>query len=79
MIGGWFLVFVIGTTWALIHLARGGTHEQMTQAWLTFWQWRIWLLLATVALAAGGVRDLRRLFAQLRVAERDDRDDGIVD
>jgi hypothetical protein len=55
----------------------------MTPAWLTFWKWRLWIMLGTAAivtgvLAVGGVRDLRRLFAHLRVAERDDRDDGSV-
>jgi fatty acid desaturase len=83
LVGFWFLVFVIGTIWALVHLARGGTQEEMTRAWLQFWHWRIWLMVlaaafATVVLAIGGVGDLRRLFAQLRTAERDDTDDGIV-
>jgi SSS family solute:Na+ symporter len=83
LVGFWFLVFVIGTIWALVHLARGGTQEDMTRAWLQFWEWRIWLMVvaaafATVVLAIGGVGDLRRLFAQLRTAERDDSDDGIV-
>lgn len=83
LVGFWFLVFAIGTVWALVHLARGGTHEQMTQAWLQFWHWRIWLMIAaaafaTVVLAVGGIGDLRRLFAQLRTAERDDQDDGMV-
>jgi hypothetical protein len=84
LIVGWFVVFVIGTVWALVHLGRGGTQEAMTGAWLRFWHWRIWLLLLTAAVATavlgvGGVRDLRRLFAQLRTAQRDDGDDGIVD
>jgi SSS family solute:Na+ symporter len=84
MVGFWFLVFVVGTTWAIGYLARGGTHAGMTDAWLSFWKWRIWLLLAsailaTVVLAIGGVRDLRRVLHRLAVAERDDRDDGIVD
>jgi hypothetical protein len=35
--------------------------------------------IATVVLAVGGVGDLKRLFGHLRVAERDDRDDGSVD
>ena len=83
LIGFWFVVFVIGTVWALAHLAGGGSHAAMTDAWLTFWKWRIVIMLvtavfATVFLAVGGVGDLRRLFAQLRTAERDDRDDGIV-
>ncbi len=83
MIGGGFLVFLVGTIWALTHLARGGTHEQMVGAWLRFWQWKVWLMvvtagLATVVLAIGGVGDLRRLVAQLGAAERDDQDDGSV-
>jgi SSS family solute:Na+ symporter len=83
LVGFWFCVFLIGTVWALIHLARGGTHEQMVDAWLTFWHWRIWLMIvaaafATVVLAVGGVRDLRKLFDRLRNLERDDLDDGIV-
>lgn len=84
MVGFWFLVFLVGTTVALVFLARGGEQEAMTAAWLAFWKWRIWLMLgsaivATVVLAIGGVRDLRTVFARLGVAERDDRDDGIVD
>ena len=56
----------------------------MTEAWLRFWKWRIWAMLAsaafaTVTLAIGGVRDLRALTRQLATAERDDRDDGSVD
>ena len=79
----WFVVFVVGTVWALLHLAMGGTQQEMVQAWLTFWHWRIWLMIAaaafaTVFLAVGGVRDLRRLIAQQRVAERDDLGDGIA-
>ncbi|HPF34876.1 MAG TPA: sodium:solute symporter, partial [Candidatus Krumholzibacteria bacterium] len=82
-IGFWFLVAVIGTVWALTFLARGGTHAQMTGAWLAFWKWRIAIMLVTAAvvtvvLAAGGVKDLRRVFAQLRTAARDDADDGSV-
>lgn len=79
----WFLVFAAGTAWTLFHLARGGSHESMTTAWIRFWHWRIWLMLgsgafATVVLAWGGIRDLRRLLAQLERAERNDLDDGIV-
>ncbi|MFT5234393.1 MAG: SSS family solute:Na+ symporter [Candidatus Krumholzibacteriia bacterium] len=84
MVGGWFLVFVIGTIWALAHLANGGSNEQMTDAWLRFWHWRIWLMLgtaaiATVVLAVGGVGDLRYLMRKLATNERDDEDDGSVD
>ena len=80
----WFLVSLVGSLWALAHLAGGGSHAEMVPAWLTFWKWRIWIMLgtaavATVFLAVGGVGDLRRLFARLRTAERDDADDGSVD
>jgi len=83
MIGGWFLVFVVGTVWALVHLGRGGTQEQMVDTWLHFWHWRIWIMvvtaaITTVVLAIGGVRDMRRLFKRLGSTERDDRDDGSV-
>jgi len=83
MVGGWFLIFVIGTTWALVHLANGGSQAQMTETWLRFWHWRIWLMLgtaaiATVVLAVGGVGDLRYLIRQLGTSERDDEDDGSV-
>lgn len=79
----WFAVAVVGSVMALTHLARGGTHAEMTGAWLTFWKWRIAIMLltaavVTVVLAVGGVKDLRRLFAQLRTAARDDDDDGSV-
>jgi hypothetical protein len=79
----WFLVSLAGSLWALAHLAGGGTLADMTGAWLTFWKWRIWIMVvtaavATVVLAIGGVGDLRRLFARLRTLERDDSDDGSV-
>lgn len=83
LIVGWFLVFVAGTAWALTHLARGGSLADMTDAWLAYWEWRIWLMaasaaVATVWLALGGVRDLRRLLHRLRTAVRDHGDDGVV-
>lgn len=79
----WFLVSLVGSLWALAHLANGGSQGEMTQAWLTFWKWRIRIMLGTAAvttvvLGIGGVGDLRRLFLQLRTAERDDTDDGSV-
>jgi SSS family solute:Na+ symporter len=79
----WFLVSLVGSLWALGHLAGGGTHADMTQAWLSFWKWRIWIMLctaavATVVLAVGGIGDMKHLLTQLRVADRDDRDDGSV-
>jgi hypothetical protein len=79
----WFLVSLIGSLWALGHLAGGGSHAEMTQAWLIFWKWRIWIMLGTAAiatavLAVGGIGDMKRLLARLRLAERDDRDDGSV-
>ncbi|MCP4571525.1 MAG: sodium:solute symporter [bacterium] len=83
LIVGWFLIFVAGTVWALIHLGRGGSLADMTTAWLGYWKWRIWLMLgsaviATVWLGIGGVRDMRFLLHRLRTAERDHDDDGIV-
>ena len=83
LIGGWFVIFVIGTVWALTFLGRGGRLEDMTAVWLSYWHWRIWIMLgsavvATVWLAIGGVRDMRVLIGRLRSAERDDQDDGIV-
>jgi SSS family solute:Na+ symporter len=80
----WFVVSLVGSLWAMGYLAGGGRQADMTQAWLTFWKWRIWIMLgtaavATVVLAVGGMGDMKRLLAQLRVAERDDRDDGSVD
>ncbi|MBZ0173172.1 MAG: hypothetical protein K8E66_12380 [Phycisphaerales bacterium] len=80
----WFLVVVAGSAMMLIHLARGGTLEESTAAWVEFWRWRTYLMLAfataaTVWLGIGGAVDLRRLLRQLSTAKRDDRDDGIVD
>lgn len=83
LIGSWFVIFVVGTVWALVYLGRGGSLAGMTDTWLTYWRWRIWFMLAsaviaTVWLGIGGVRDMRSLLRQLGTANRDDTDDGIV-
>ncbi len=83
LIGGWFLIFVAGTVWALVYLGRGGSLEAMTSTWLSYWRWRLWLMLAsaavaTVWLAVGGAFDMRVLFRRLREVRRDDEDDGMV-
>jgi len=78
-----FVVFVVGTIWAVTFLARGGSLADMTDAWLGYWRWRIWFMLgsaviATVWLGLGGVRDMKRLLDRLKTVERDDNDDGTV-
>jgi SSS family solute:Na+ symporter len=71
-----FGIIIFGTLYAL-------RFEISDQAWLVFWKYFCWVMLGimmvlTVWLAVGGLRDLRALFRQLRLVKRDARDDGSV-
>ncbi|MFO7588025.1 MAG: sodium:solute symporter [Gemmatimonadota bacterium] len=75
-IGLWTLVFAAGTA---LNLA----HDVSDAAWGRFW--RIYVFAQAAAAAAvivwfsvGGIRDIRRMLADLRMARRDDSDDGWV-
>jgi SSS family solute:Na+ symporter len=73
----WFLVFVIGSIWYL-------WHPWSLETWGRYWYVNSILLpmlvgiITSVWLTWGGVRDLRRLFRDLRTCERNALDDGIV-
>ncbi len=74
----WFGVFLVITLWNLIK-------PWPLAWWSAYWFWAgIGLPLIIAALTSvwftwGGVRDLRRLLAHLRIARRDADDDGVVD
>jgi SSS family solute:Na+ symporter len=73
----WFLVFVVGSIW---YLWRPWSLE----TWGRYWFISSILLpllvgvITSVWLTWGGVRDLRRLFRDLRTSERNALDDGMV-
>jgi SSS family solute:Na+ symporter len=73
----WFLVFVVGSIW---YLWRPWSLE----TWGRYWFINSILLplavgvITSVWLTWGGVRDLRRLFRDLRTCERSALDDGMV-
>ena len=51
--------------------------------WLSFWHGYLWVLfvtstLITLWLTIGGFGDLKKMFYQLKIIKRDDRDDGTV-
>ncbi len=69
-------VFFGGTLYAL-----GGTVSD--SAWMVFWKYYCYVMFVlSVVIAAwvcvGGIGDLKRMIAALRIAVRDDRDDGTV-
>lgn len=79
----WMAVFAIGTIFFLTRrLAAGGWSGYDTQ-WLRFWHTRFWIEIVVSSLVMvwftiGGVRDVRRMLADLRARQRDDTDDGYV-
>ena len=73
-----FGTFVVGTFYNLVI-----DRNVSDQTWLGFWHGYVWFMLilsiiVTAWLSVGGLCDVRKLFAALRVAKRDDRDDGRV-
>jgi SSS family solute:Na+ symporter len=75
-IGGWLLVFIVGTIYNL-------THEVSDDAWLRFWHTYLVIHVAVSSFIIlwfliGGFRDLRRMNRRLGTSDRDDRDDGFI-
>ena len=73
---GWTIVFIIGTIFNL-------SHEVSDDSWMRFW--RIYLLihisLAVVSIiwfTIGGLKDMKDMVGKLRIAKRDDSDDGFI-
>lgn len=73
---GWTIVFIVGTIYNL-------SHEVSDDGWMRFW--RIYLLihisLAVVSIiwfTLGGLKDMRDMIHKLRIARRDDTDDGFI-
>jgi SSS family solute:Na+ symporter len=73
----WFLVFAVGCVW---YLWRPWSLETWGRYWFIYAVFLPLLVgaITTVWLTWGGVRDLRRLFRDLRTCERNDLDDGMV-
>jgi len=74
---GWFAVFIVLTFYQL-------TIGLSEPAWSSFWRIYIYaqyalVIVVTVWFLIGGVRDLKRLFADLTVATRSDLDVGMVE
>ncbi len=70
------IIFVAGTLYSLSTPVKDST-------WMSAWRIYCYFMFAisvviTVWLAIGGLHNLKELLAALRVAERDDRDDGTV-
>jgi len=79
-VGGWFFVWLmVFIVFAIYQLKVGMSDE----AWSGLWQ--VWVYaqygltcIVTVWFLIGGIRDFKRLFADLKVAKRNDLDDGMV-
>ncbi len=74
---GWLAVFIIG---AIINYM---VKPISLDWWSGFWKFWLWLYICVSIITmfwfvAGGVPDLRFLFARLRTLKRDDRDDGSI-
>ncbi|MGE4490531.1 MAG: sodium:solute symporter [Kiritimatiellales bacterium] len=72
----WSLVFIIGTAYNL-------SHTVSPEAWRKWWKIHLGILLSisvisTVWFTWGGIRDMFRLYRDLRVKNRDESDDGWV-
>jgi len=77
---GWvlicFIVFVVGTVY---HFKYGISDEGWSKIWQIYTYSLYGLgIIVTIWFLTGGLRDLRDLFRQLKVAKRDDADDGMV-
>jgi SSS family solute:Na+ symporter len=73
----WFLVFAVGCVW---YLWRPWSLESWGRYWFVYAVFLPLLVgaITTIWLTWGGVRDLRRLFRDLRTCERNTLDDGMV-
>ena len=73
---GWFVIFIIGTTYAWLF-------DVPPESWVKFWHFKLWLLLVlsfavTIWLTIGGFRDMRNMLKVLLKEEIDENDDGRV-
>jgi SSS family solute:Na+ symporter len=72
----WLGVFVVGI---LLHL-----HTEITDdAWMRFWHFMVWMavtlaVFTTLWFTIGGIRDMKEMYRRLRIAVRDETDDGYV-
>ncbi|MFH1615829.1 MAG: sodium:solute symporter [Planctomycetota bacterium] len=79
-VGGWFFVWLmIFTIFTIYHLTVGMSDE----GWSRLWQILIYssyclTCIVTVWFLIGGIKDCRRMFADLKAAKRNDLDDGMV-
>jgi SSS family solute:Na+ symporter len=73
---GWLLVFIIGSVYH-------GLYGISNNGWISLWRCYIYMgyalfVVVTIWFLAGGIKDLKRLFSDLRVVKRNDLDDGMV-
>jgi len=75
---GWWAIFMVGTLIALT------TNWLTDKFWCDFWWWQIIPFsvvlgtICTIWITVGGLRDVKRLFQDLRAERVDDGDDGTV-
>ncbi|MGD9546728.1 MAG: sodium:solute symporter [Candidatus Krumholzibacteriia bacterium] len=79
----WVVVFAAGTAYFLTRPVENGDWSPWNPLWLGFWEVRTWIeiglgTIVVVWFTWGGVRDVRRLLRDLRSADRDVHDDGMV-
>lgn len=77
----WFAAFFIGTTYNLIFKGMFALPEFVT--WENWWLFKVGIMVTlgsvvTVWFLIGGFKDMAELFRVLRIAQRDDLDDGRV-
>ncbi len=80
LIVSWYLVFMVI---CLAVTAYGLIVDISQEAWAKFWYMYLFLLIALAAVVAvwmtlGGISDIRKMFAALKIKEKDDTDDGFV-
>ena len=72
----WFIGFIVVTAYNFIF-------DVSVEAWIDFWYFFILLhfflgMAVTIWISIGGVNDMRKLFARLKIMQRDELDDGRV-
>jgi len=73
----WVAVFIAGTVYSL-------THTVDNMRWAEFWRLYLYVqvalsIIVLVWFAIGGIADLRAMLTQLRITQRDVKDDGYVE
>ena len=79
---GWFAIFAFATI-HYIGSSFGWWAEFSDDVWVTFWAWRIWIIVilgigTTIWFLIGGIVDMHKLYKTLSELKRDFSDVGIV-